>query len=135
MDRENIIINNIKSIADAIAKHNGDNCEVCVHDLKAEDVDHTIIYIVNNHVTGRKVGDSFSFNYLKSRKLLEEGKDLTNRLVFHNQTLDGKYLKCSTLYLKDYFEFKKNTGNGTLSGYEHAAYAGVIGTIDSLAIY
>ena len=43
--------------------------------------------------------------------------------------------KGDKITLKDYFEFKKNTGNGTLSGYEHAAYAGVIGTIDSLAIY
>ena len=43
--------------------------------------------------------------------------------------------KGDKITLHDYFEFKKNTGAGTVSGQEHAYYAGVIGTVDSCAIY
>ena len=101
MKAQNILLENLKTVADAFAKHNGDDCEVCIHDLKSKDTEHTIVYIVNNHVTGRKVGDSLSFSYLKNRKLLEEGKKLENRLLFYSHTYDGKHLKCSTIYLKD----------------------------------
>lgn len=95
------VFENLKLIADTIALHNGKDCEVCIHDLTTKNISHSIIYIVNNHVTGRKVGDSFSFNYLKSRKILEDGKELKTVPVFSNQTYDGKYLKCSTIYIKD----------------------------------
>ena len=43
--------------------------------------------------------------------------------------------KGDKISLKDYFEFKKNTGNGHISGANHAYYAGVIGTVDDCAIY
>ena len=95
------VFENLKLIADTIALHNGKDCEVCIHDLTTKNISHSIVYIVNNHVTGRKVGDSFSFNYLKSRKILEDGKELKTVPVFSNQTYDGKYLKCSTIYIKD----------------------------------
>ena len=74
MKAQNILLENLKTVADAFAKHNGDDCEVCIHDLKSKDTEHTIVYIVNNHVTGRKVGDSLSFrieNYLKKEKNLK----------------------------------------------------------------
>ena len=98
---KNKLLDNLITVADAIAKHNGDDCEVCIHDLKSKDTKHSIVYIVNNHVTGRKVGDSLSFSYLKNRKRLEEGKELNNRLLFYSHSYDGKQLKCSTIYLKD----------------------------------
>ena len=43
--------------------------------------------------------------------------------------------KGDKIKLNDYVEFKKNTGAGTVDGYEHAPYAGVIGTVDDCAIY
>lgn len=98
---KNKLLENLIIVADAIAKHNGDDCEVCIHDLKSKDTKHSIVYIVNNHVTGRKVGDSLSFSYLKNRKLLEEGKEPNNNVLFYSHSYDGKQLKCSTIYLKD----------------------------------
>lgn len=98
---KNKLLDNLITVADAIAKHNGNDCEVCIHDLKSKDTKHSIVYIVNNHVTGRKIGDSLSFSYLKNRKRLEEGKELNNRLLFYSHSYDGKQLKCSTIYLKD----------------------------------
>lgn len=38
-----------------IAKALGPNCEVVLHDLY--DVEHSLVAIENNHITGRKIGD------------------------------------------------------------------------------
>ena len=53
MKKINVTFENLKLIADAIAKHNGDDCEVCIHDLTIKNIFHSIVYIVNSHVTGR----------------------------------------------------------------------------------
>lgn len=45
------------TVAKMIAKTFGRNCEVVVHDL--ETPQNSVIFAVNNHVTGRKVGQSF----------------------------------------------------------------------------
>ena len=104
-NEEDRLLTNLKFIADTIALHNGKDCEVCIHDLTSKNITHSIVYIVNNHVTGRNVGDSYSFNYLKSRKKLLKGKELEPGPVFSNEKAYGKYLKCSTVYIKDE-EFK-----------------------------
>ena len=47
----------LKQIAQALAAQFGPNCEVVIHDLVAKDPEKSIVYIVNGHVTGRKMGD------------------------------------------------------------------------------
>ena len=46
-----------KRLAHGLALQFGPNCEVVVHDLETEDVDHSIVVIENGHVSGRKLGD------------------------------------------------------------------------------
>ena len=50
-------LNQLKQIADLIAAQFGPATEVVVHDFTGE-LDHTIVYIVNGHVTGRTIGDA-----------------------------------------------------------------------------
>lgn len=47
----------LKQIADALAAQFGPSCEVVVHDLNAQNAEHSIVYIVNGHVSGRRVGE------------------------------------------------------------------------------
>ena len=47
----------LKQIASALAAQFGPNCEVVIHDLAAKDPEKSIVYIVNGHVTGRRLGD------------------------------------------------------------------------------
>ena len=47
----------LQQIAQDIAAEFGADCEVVIHDLKTQEPEHSIIYIVNGHVTGRNVGD------------------------------------------------------------------------------
>ena len=44
----------LQQIAQDIAAEFGADCEVVIHDLKTQEPEHSIIYIVNGHVTGRK---------------------------------------------------------------------------------
>lgn len=43
----------LQQIAQDIAAEFGADCEVVIHDLKTQEPEHSIIYIVNGHVTGR----------------------------------------------------------------------------------
>ena len=44
-------------LARGIAQQFGSNCEVVVHDLDSNDVEHSIVAIENGHVSGSRVGD------------------------------------------------------------------------------
>ena len=55
-----------KRLAHSLALQFGPNCEVVVHDLETEDVDHSIVVIENGHVSGRKLGDGPSHIALES---------------------------------------------------------------------
>lgn len=50
----------LKQLADGVAAQFGNNCEVVIHDVSSRSSDHSIAYIVNGHVSGRKIGDGGS---------------------------------------------------------------------------
>ena len=54
----------LKQIADLVAAQFGSAAEVVIHDFTGE-LDHTIVYIVNGHVTGRTIGDAPTQSFLK----------------------------------------------------------------------
>ena len=43
----------LKQIAADLASQFGPDCEVVIHDLKTSEPEHSIVYIVNGHVTNR----------------------------------------------------------------------------------
>ena len=85
-------------LAKGIAGQFGENCEVVIHDL-TEDEEHTIIYIENGQVTGRKVGDGPSHIVLEARN--KKPEELKDRINYVTQTEDGRILKSSTIYIRD----------------------------------
>ncbi|GIO08055.1 hypothetical protein J31TS6_40830 [Brevibacillus reuszeri] len=84
-------------IADAIAQTFGENCEVVLHDLTTPQS--SVIYTVNNHVTGRMIGHSF--NHIITQVLLS--KKFHNDVVanYKNQTEDQRTIKSTTVLLRD----------------------------------
>lgn len=81
----------LKAIADLIAAQFGPSVEVVLHDFTGE-LDHSIAYIVNGHVTGRKIGDAptTSFlNYLNQQGPLEKIRHLSH-------LPDGRLIRSST---------------------------------------
>lgn len=83
--------------ANLIAKTFGRNCEVVIHDLSVPQ--NSVVYAVNNHVTGRKVGQSF--DHLIKQVLLskEFHEDYTANYKF--VTEDGREIKSSTALIRD----------------------------------
>ena len=79
----------LQQVAQGIAGQFGSNCEVVIHDLN-KNPDHSIVYIVNGHISGRKVGDGASN--------VPEPRD---HLCYLMKTPDGKILKSSTIYIKN----------------------------------
>ena len=85
-------------IADVIAKTFGDKCEVVLHDL--ETPQHSVVYTINNQVTGREIGQSF--DHLVTQVILSKKleNDVVANYYFHTQ--DGKLIKSSTALIKDF---------------------------------
>ena len=96
-----ILKESLCSLAHAISSHYGESCEVVIHDLTENDAaDHSIIYIENGHVTGRKIGDGASAVVLEQ---LSKANDpgAQDHIGYFTKSENGKILKSSTVYIKD----------------------------------
>ena len=89
------------STAHGIARQFGKDCEVCIHDLSVKDLEHTIIFIINGHVSGRKIGDGASKVVLETLEAIEKEDIIVDHLGYRTTTQDGRILKSSTVFLKD----------------------------------
>lgn len=85
----------LSSLASNITKQFGRNCEVAIHEFKGEDL--VITHIENGYVTGRRVGD------LSTNEFLDEffEKDFMRNPVYHMKSKDGRELLSSTTYIQD----------------------------------
>ena len=88
-----------KRMAKGLAGQFGPNCEVVIHDLRGNDLEHSIIAIENGHVTGRSIGDGPSHIVLESLK--EDPSMLQDRISYLTRTSDGRVLKSTTLFIRD----------------------------------
>lgn len=84
-------------IANLIAKTFGKNCEVVIHDLTVPQ--NSVVYAINNHVTGRQVGQAF--DHLVKQVLLSP--NLVDDFVagYKTTTEDGKEIKSSTALIRN----------------------------------
>lgn len=92
----------LKQIAAGFAKEFGSNCEIVIHDLQAENLEHSIVHIENGQVTNRQIGDGSSKVVLKTIDMLKKNPEgLTDRLGYLTKTASGQILKSSTMYIRD----------------------------------
>lgn len=89
----------LKQIAHTIAQQFGSDCEVVIHDLKTNDLDHSIVFIENGHISNRKLGDGPSNVVIKSLK--KDPGTLEDQSGYLTKTTDGRILKSSTTYVRD----------------------------------
>ena len=119
----------LKQIAQALAAQFGPNCEVVIHDLAAKDPEQSIVYIVNGHVTGRKVGDGPSTVVMEQILRAEKTPNPKDHLGYLTRTPDGKILKSSTIYIRD----SRGRVNASLSiNYDISALLMVEGAISGM---
>ena len=89
----------LKQLADGVAAQFGSNCEVVIHEVNSSRMDHSIVYIVNGHVTGRKIGDGASQVVLE--QMLNHDARPRDHLGYLTKTPEGKILKSSSLYIRN----------------------------------
>ena len=97
----NIILETLVSVAHGIARQFGSNCEVCIHELKEDDLEHTILFIINGGITGRKVGEGASNVVIETIEKLKKGEPIVDHLSYLTKASNGKILKSSTVFVKD----------------------------------
>lgn len=88
-----------RQLAKALARQFGDNCEVVLHDLTSDDIEHSVVLVENGHVTHRAVGDGPSHVVLEALKF--QAPIPNDHLAYLTKTTDGRILKSSTLYIHD----------------------------------
>ncbi|MDD5435654.1 MAG: PAS domain-containing protein, partial [Nitrospira sp.] len=77
----------------------GNHCEVVLHDLRnPENLHHSIIKIVNGHVTGRTIGGSLTNQGLKQLRSKNKDDLLIN---YKGETPTGRKLKSSTMIFRN----------------------------------
>ena len=91
------MFNVLTRMGDAIAQTFGDNCEVVVHDLNNE-LENTISYIKNGHVSNRKLGDGASALVLEAINHFDiHHEDKLNYIIKDGE----KHIKCSSLFFNE----------------------------------
>ena len=88
----------LRQIAAGIAAQFGSDCEVAIHDLSRHP-DHSIVEIINGHVSGRRVGDGAS--QVVMEQLRSNDPATKDHLSYLTRTADGKILKSSTIYIRN----------------------------------
>ena len=89
----------LTQLANGFAKQFGPDCEIIIHDLKTQDIEHSIVYIINGNITGRKIGDGPSKVVLEALK--NGSANLRDHLGYLTRTSNGKVLKSSTIFIRN----------------------------------
>ena len=84
-------------IAQVIAQTFGKNCEVVIHDLSIPQ--NSVVYTVNGHVTGRRVGQSFE--HLVKDVLLSKKFENDCTANYITTVEDGRKIKSSTALIRN----------------------------------
>ncbi len=90
-------IDKYSPIVDLIANTFGSDCEVVLHDLSVPQ--NSVVYTKNNHVTGRKLGQSF--DHLVTQVILSQNfvNDCSSNYSFY--TADGRLIRSSTSLIRN----------------------------------
>lgn len=89
----------LEQIAHGLAVQFGSSCEIVIHDLRKKELDSSIVYIENGHVSNRKPGDGPSSVVLET--LSRDPSQIQDRLSYLTKAEDGRILKSSTMYIRD----------------------------------
>lgn len=89
----------LKQIAHGLTVQFGSSCEIVIHDLRKKELENSIVYIENGHISNRKLGDGPSSVVLET--LSRDPSQIQDRLSYLTKTDDGRILKSSTMYIRE----------------------------------
>lgn len=91
----------LQKLAHGVAKQFGSGCEVVVHEISENSLNHSIVAIENGHVTGRKIGDGPSQVVLEQLGKRIDAEQAQDHFCYLTKTPDGRVLKSTTIYIRD----------------------------------
>jgi predicted transcriptional regulator YheO len=92
------LLDMVKPIVDGIAVLFGKNCEALLHSF--DNLDRSVIHIVNGHITGRTEGSPITDLGMKVLKeSAETSQDVTG--CYYSKTTDGKTLRSVTILIRN----------------------------------
>lgn len=89
----------LKQLGHGLAIQFGSSCEIVIHDLRKKELEQSIVYIENGHISNRKIGDGPSSVVLET--LSRDASQIQDRLSYLTKTEDGRILKSSTMYIRE----------------------------------
>jgi predicted transcriptional regulator YheO len=96
--RDKQILKAMKPVVDGIVMSFGNSCEVALHSF--ENLDRSIIYIRNGHITGRSEGSPITGLGMKILKEAEEDSE-TITGCYYSKTTDGKTLRSVSTLIRN----------------------------------
>lgn len=94
---DKLILRSYEPVLDMLSHFLGKQCEVVLHSL--EDLQHSVIKIVNSHLTGRTVGAPITDTALRMLKQLKEQETFVSQAYF-THTKSGKKMRSITQAIK-----------------------------------
>lgn len=91
-------IKKFTSIADFLGEVLGSNTEIILHDLT--NYEHSIVHIINGHISGRKIGDSITDLVLEFM-ITESKGDKQFICNYNSKTIGDRLLYSSTYFIRD----------------------------------
>lgn len=91
----------LQKLARGVAKQFGSSCEVVVHEISPNSINHSIVAIENGHVTGRKLGDGPSQVVLEQLGKGIDAEQAQDHFCYLTKTPDGRLLKSTTIYIRN----------------------------------
>lgn len=96
-DTDRVILNSYIGVIDGLSHYLGSAYEIVLHSL--EDLDHSVIAIINGQYTGRKVGYPITNLALKMLTEIEQ-KDVGDYITYSSINKAGEPLKSATLAIR-----------------------------------
>ena len=95
---ERNVLNALKQVADGVAAQFGNNCEVAIYD-PTENSGYSVVYAVNDHVSGESVGAQANQTLLEKRNLSE--LETRGHLSYMVKTPEGRVLKNTAVCVRN----------------------------------
>lgn len=95
---DRLILESYKNLAAGLSEYLGEGYEIVLHSL--EDLEHSVIYIINGEYTGRKVGFPITNIALSMLKKLMDNADSKGYISYFTKTSASKPLKSTTIAIK-----------------------------------
>ena len=91
------ILKSYDTVLDGLADYLGEGCEIVLHSL--ENLDKSVIKIVNGHHTGRKIGAPITNLALEMLDEIQKNKDQTG-ISYFTENKKGEPLKSATIVIR-----------------------------------